>query len=234
MQIVRLSSDDFEAARQIVAWLAYPDRPHMRERERKRAAFRAKAMTWQHYYWQREKGMVPKYDGGRIVERSRINNQMFKIDTNVRRALWASEMQTASGGTPIIALGNFTELPTGAIQFAASAPFNYFANTGENVKSRRSTGQWGSEEKTQQRTAIERYFEPYKQIMHLARGVSRLWPVMMRFDPIHGDRFERENRPLTRLICYPDWIEEALVTAEKWKNLPVQSGFNGPLIQFER
>lgn len=234
IQIVRLSSDDYEAARQIVAWLAFPDRPHMRVRERSREALRDKAIIWQFYYFQREDGLVPRYDSGRIVERNRINDFMFKLDTNVRRALWASEMQTAAGPLPIVSPGTFTDLESGGLQFVASAPFNYFANTGANVKRRRSTGQLTSEEKTQQRTAIERYFEPYKQTLHLARGVSRLWPLLMKFDPVHGDHFGRENKPLTRLICYPDWIYDVLTAAKKWQNLPAQSGFSGPFIQFER
>lgn len=234
MQIIRLSTDDYEAARQIVVWLAYPDRPHMRAREQDQSVAREKALIWQSHYLQREAGLIPKLASGRVVERSRTNDQMFTIDRHVRRALWASEMQIAAGASPIISLGTFTELPSGALQFVASAPFNYFANTGESVKSRRSTGQWGSEEKTQQRTARETFFEPYKQILHLARGVSRLWPRLMKFDPIHGERFARENRPITRLICYPDWIDEALLAAEKSRDMPAESGFQGPFLHFER
>jgi hypothetical protein len=231
---IKVSSNDFEAARQILAWLAYPDRPHLRTRESDQSSMRGKAENWMNQYLIRLKGDVPRTRNGRIVERVRTNENMYKLDVNIKRALWSAALFDQPGKISIQSNGDFAKNADGSMTFRASSPFNYFANVGEYVARRRALAQPNTAEKVQQRTARETYFEAYKPVLHLAWGLARQWPRMMKYDPIHGDKFERENRPLARLLLFPDWIDEVLAVAENWKNMPASAGYAGRPIEFWR
>lgn len=86
MQIVRLSSDDYEAARQIVAWLAYPDNELQRQ----------KAEHTLLCYWERIVGKIPRYPNGKAVEIKTTRSRMQMIDARFFEAIQAGEISTLS------------------------------------------------------------------------------------------------------------------------------------------
>ena len=86
MQIVRLSSDDYEAARQIIAWLAYP------ENEEQRA--RAEQVLFG--YLQRLAGKIPRYENGKAIEIKTTASRMRKIDQLFIEAMYAGQVSSLS------------------------------------------------------------------------------------------------------------------------------------------
>ncbi|TSB04577.1 hypothetical protein [Sphingorhabdus contaminans] len=86
MPIVRLSTDNHAAARQIVAWLAYPDDEKQRER----------AVHTQYGYLQRLCGQTPRYESGKAVENKTTQSRMRRIDQLFFEALNAGQISTLS------------------------------------------------------------------------------------------------------------------------------------------
>lgn len=86
MSTVRLSTDDYEAARQIVAWLAYPDSESQRERG-ECALFN---------YLQRLAGQIPRYQNGKAVEFRTTQSRMLRIDKLFFEAINAGQISALS------------------------------------------------------------------------------------------------------------------------------------------
>jgi hypothetical protein len=86
MQTVCLSKDDYEAARQIVAWLAYPHDANQR--------LRAEQTLFA--YLQRLAGQIPRYENGKAIERNTTASRMMSIDQRFIEAIYAGQISSLS------------------------------------------------------------------------------------------------------------------------------------------
>lgn len=86
MALVKLSQNDYEAAREVIAWLAYPDDEAQR--------LRANEVLFN--YLQRLAGQVPNRENGKAIERKTTASRVREIDRRFLEAMYAGQISSLS------------------------------------------------------------------------------------------------------------------------------------------
>lgn len=204
---VKLEGNDYQVAMKMLVWASYPDRPHMRERERDQTAMRDRSLTdlgrkialehhRSYHVDARSRGTpepkLPRDQSGRLITKNRIEERIGRIDLNFRHSFELGyEIQFAVHPAKIVddeIIPDFTKT-------IISNALSYLEVSGSATN---------TSIKRQYRDRVRGLVEPLAPACHLALAMG-----MEGKADLH-----RREMLMDLLLRAPQWVDSALEAAD--------------------